>query len=32
MTKRTGEMIGIDLKAAGIAPETGSGIVDFHAL
>ena len=25
-------MVGIDLKAAGIVPETDSGIVDFHAL
>ena len=32
MTKRTAEMLAIDLKAAGIAPETDSGIVDFHAL
>jgi integrase len=32
MTKRTAEMLAIDLKAAGIAPETDSGVVDFHAL
>ncbi len=25
-------MLAIDLKAAGIAPETDSGVVDFHAL
>src|SRR5271166_5939336 len=28
----TAEMLAIDLKAAGIAPETDSGVVDFHAL
>ena len=27
-----GRNAGVDLKAAGIAPETDSGIVDFHAL
>ena len=27
-----GQMLAIDLKAAGIAPETDSGTVDFHAL
>jgi integrase len=33
MTKRTAdEMLAIDLKAAGIEPESDSGIVDFHAL
>ncbi|MGA8350584.1 MAG: hypothetical protein WB773_22525 [Isosphaeraceae bacterium] len=33
MTKRTAdEMLAIDLKAAGIEPESNSGIVDFHAL
>jgi len=32
MTKRTAAMLAIDLKAAGIAPETDSGVVDFHAL
>ncbi len=32
MTKRTAEMLAIDLKAVGIAPETDSGVVDFHAL
>jgi integrase len=32
MTKRAAEMLAIDLKAAEIAPETDSGIVDFHAL
>jgi integrase len=32
MTERTAEMLAIDLKAAGIEPETDSGVVDFHAL
>jgi hypothetical protein len=32
MTKRTADMLAIDLKAAGIKPETDSGVVDFHAL
>ncbi len=32
MTKRTADMIRIDLEAAGVPYETGSGIVDFHAL
>ncbi len=32
MTKRTADMLAIDLKAAGIEPETDSGVVDFHAL
>jgi hypothetical protein len=32
ITKRTGEMIGIDLRAAGMEPETASEVVDFHAL
>ena len=32
MTKRTAEMLAIDLKAAGIKRETPSGVVDFHAL
>jgi integrase len=32
MTDRTAEMLAIDLKAAGIEPETASGVVDFHAL
>ena len=32
MTKRTAEILAIDLKAAGIEPETDSGVIDFHAL
>jgi site-specific recombinase XerC len=32
MTKRTAEMLAIDLRAAGIAVETDAGVVDFHAL
>jgi hypothetical protein len=32
MTERTAEMLACDLKAAGIAPETASGIEDFHAV
>jgi integrase len=32
MTKRTAEMIRVDLKAAGIPYETDSGVVDFHSL
>ncbi len=32
MTKRTADMIRIDLEVAGVPYETGSGIVDFHAL
>jgi integrase len=32
LTKRTAEMLAIDLKAAGISPETDSGVIDFHAL
>jgi integrase len=32
MTRRTAAMLAIDLKAVGIAPETDSGVVDFHAL
>ncbi len=32
MTKRTADMLAIDLKAAGIEPETDSGVIDFHAL
>lgn len=32
LTKRTAEMLAHDLKAAGIAPKTNSGIADFHAL
>jgi integrase len=32
MTKRTAEMLAIDLRAAGVPVETDAGIADFHAL
>jgi integrase len=32
LTRRTAEMIRVDLEAAGIAYETSSGVADFHAL
>ena len=32
MTKRTAEMLRVDLEAAGIPYETDSGLVDFHSL
>ncbi len=32
MTKRTAEMLRVDLEAAGIPYETSAGVIDFHAL